>query len=132
MECNLSLLLWQHQKRPCRCADGKVCVVTGASRGIGKAIALRLGSEGGKVVVNYASSADAAEEVAAAIKSSGGDAMTFKCNTGNMDEIAAMFKATIDEWGTVDVLVNNAGVNIIAPCMASRTATLSNALPDAQ
>ena len=57
-------------------------MVTGASRGIGKAIALKLGSEGAKVVVNYASSADAAEEVAAAIKASGGDAMTVKCNTG--------------------------------------------------
>lgn len=91
-------------------ADGKVCIVTGASRGIGKAIALKLGSEGAKVVVNYASSADAAEEVASAIKSSGGDAMPFKCNTGSMDEIASMFKATMDEWGTVDVLVNNAGI----------------------
>lgn len=66
------------------------------------------------MVVNYASSANAAEEVAASIKSSGGDAMTYKCNTGSMDEITAMFKATMDEWGTVDVLVNNAGVNFAA------------------
>lgn len=91
-------------------ADGKVCVVTGASRGIGKAIALKLGSEGAKVVVNYASSADAAEEVAAAIKASGGDAMTVKCNIGDREEIVDMFKSVMDEWGTVDVLVNNAGI----------------------
>lgn len=84
-------------------------MVTGASRGIGKAIALKLGSEGAKVVVNYASSADAAEEVAASIKASGGDAMTIKCNTGDREEIAEMFKSVMDEWGTVDVLVNNAG-----------------------
>lgn len=88
-------------------------MVTGASRGIGKAIALKLGSEGAKVVVNYASSADAAEEVAAAIKESGGDAMTVKCNTGSQEEITAMFKTVMDEWGTVDVLVNNAGVILL-------------------
>lgn len=98
-------------RRPLLNADGKVCVVTGASRGIGKAIALKLGSEGAKVVVNYASSADAAEEVATAIKASGGDAMTVKCNTGDREEIADMFKSVMDEWGTVDVLVNNAGAH---------------------
>ena len=87
-----------------------MCLVTGASRGIGKAIALALGAEGAKVVVNYASSEDAAKEVAESIKASGGDAMTLKCNTGDREEIAAMFKQVSDEWGTVDVLVNNAGV----------------------
>ena len=90
-------------------ADGKVCVVTGASRGIGKSIALRLGAEGAKVVVNYASSEEAAKEVAESIRSSGGEAITVKCNTGSMDEITSMFKTTMDEWGTIDVLVNNAG-----------------------
>lgn len=90
-------------------ADGKVCLVTGASRGIGKAIALALGAEGAKVVVNYASSEDAAKAVAESIKASGGDAMTIKCNTGDREEIATMFKQVSDEWGTVDVLVNNAG-----------------------
>lgn len=107
-----------------RHADGKVCIVTGASRGIGKAIALKLGSQGGKVVVNYASSADAAEEVAAAIKASGGDAMPFKCNTGSMDEITAMFNATMDEWGTVDVLVNNAGASGIRSACSMADALL--------
>lgn len=91
-------------------AEGKVCVVTGASRGIGKAIALALGAEGAKVVVNYASSADAAEAVAAAIKEAGGDAMTAKCDTGDREAIEGMFKQVLDVWGTVDVLVNNAGI----------------------
>jgi 3-oxoacyl-[acyl-carrier protein] reductase len=104
-------------KAVCGLADGKVCVVTGASRGIGKAIAIALGTEGAKVVVNYASSADAAEEVAASIKTSGGDAMTVKCNTGDRSEIEAMFKQVSDEWGTVDVLVNNAG-ELNCGCMA--------------
>ena len=111
-------------------ADGKVCVVTGASRGIGKSIALKLGSEGAKVVVNYASSADAAEEVAAAIKASGGDAMTVKCNTGSQEEITAMFKTVMDEWGTVDVLVNNAGV-IILPSVYM-TNTMLHSIPQLQ
>lgn len=84
--------------------------MTGSSRGIGKAIALALGAEGAKVVVNYSASSDAAEEVASSIKSSGGDAMTVQCNTGKREEIEAMFKKVSEEWGTVDVLVNNAGV----------------------
>ena len=90
-------------------ADGKVCLVTGSSRGIGKAIALALGAEGAKVVVNYSASSDAAEEVASSIKSSGGDAMTVQCNTGSREDVEAMFKKVSEEWGTVDVLVNNAG-----------------------
>ena len=71
---------------------------------------MALGSEGAKVVVNYVSSEGPAAEVAEAIKAAGGDAMTVKCNTGNREEIEAMFKQVSDEWGTVDVLVNNAGV----------------------
>jgi 3-oxoacyl-[acyl-carrier protein] reductase len=83
--------------------------VTGASRGIGKAIAMALGAEGAKVVVNYVSSEGPAAEVVEAIKESGGDAMMIKCNTGVRAEIETMFKKVGDEWGTVDVLVNNAG-----------------------
>ena len=72
----------------CSCnADAPVCVVTGSSRGIGRAIALALGKDGAKVVVNYASSADAAEEVAEQIKQAGGDAITVKADLGNKDDI---------------------------------------------
>jgi 3-oxoacyl-[acyl-carrier protein] reductase len=94
-----------------------VCLVTGASRGIGKAIAIALGQEGAKVVVNYANSPDAAEDTASAIKSAGGDAMTVQCNTGKREEIEAMFKQVSDEWGTVDVLVNNAGTPMLHTCL---------------
>ena len=106
------VLIFLRFRRPGSRAEGKVCLVTGASRGIGKAIALALGAEGAKVVVNYASSAEAAEEVAAAIKASGGDAMTVCCNTGSREGLEAMFAEVLEKWGTIDVLVNNAGMYI--------------------
>ncbi|GMH38597.1 hypothetical protein BSKO_06481 [Bryopsis sp. KO-2023] len=87
-----------------------VCVVTGASRGIGKAIALALGAEGAKVAVNFASSSGAAEEVADQIRASGGEAIVVGANVSKKEEIDAMFKTVMGEWGTVDVLVNNAGI----------------------
>lgn len=91
-------------------ADKPVCIVTGASRGIGKAIALALGATGARVVVNYASSAGAAEEVAAAIAGLGGEALIVGANVGKREEIDKLFKAVVDKWGRVDVLVNNAGI----------------------
>jgi len=91
-------------------ADAPVAIVTGASRGIGKAIALKLGAAGCKVLVNYAASEGPAKEVAEAIKASGGDAMVFRANCAKQDEIQAMLKAAVDQWGTVDIMVNNAGI----------------------
>jgi len=90
--------------------DTGVCVVTGGSRGIGKAIALALGAAGCKVVVNYSASSVAAEEVAHTIESLGGQAIVFGANMGKPDEIEALFKATTEKFGAVDVLVNNAGI----------------------
>eukprot|EP01023_Acetabularia_acetabulum_P042564 TRINITY_DN421_c0_g1_i1.p2 TRINITY_DN421_c0_g1~~TRINITY_DN421_c0_g1_i1.p2 ORF type:complete len:284 (+),score=69.78 TRINITY_DN421_c0_g1_i1:134-985(+) len=90
--------------------EAPVCVVTGASRGIGRAIALSLGSSGAKVLVNYASSSGKAEEVAAEISSAGGEAMIFQANVSKQEEITAMIGAAQEKWGTVDVLVNNAGI----------------------
>lgn len=90
--------------------DTGVCIVTGASRGIGKSIALALGAAGCKVVVNYAASSAAADEVAHQIESLGGEAIVVGANMGNKDEIDSLIKATIDKWGTCDVLVNNAGI----------------------
>lgn len=87
-----------------------VCIVTGASRGIGKAIALALGATGAKVVVNYAASAEAAENVAASIKDSGGDAIVVKGSVADRADIEGLFKQAVATWGTVDVLVNNAGI----------------------
>lgn len=90
--------------------DAKVCLVTGASRGLGASIALELGKAGQKVVVNYAGSEDKALEVVEAIKAAGGDAIAIQANCGDQDSIKEMFKQVIDEYGTCDVLVNNAGI----------------------
>eukprot|EP00775_Hariotina_reticulata_P004765 gene4765-5015_t len=91
-------------------AEGPVCIVTGGSRGIGRAIALALGEKGCRVAVNYASSPDKAEEVAAEIVKLGGDAMTIGCNVAKRDELDKMFAAVAEKWGSLDVLVNNAGI----------------------
>lgn len=94
-----------------RCdATGPVCVVTGASRGIGAAIALKLGESGARVVVNYAASEGPANAVCEQIKAAGGDAIAVKANVANPEEVDALFKATMDKFGEVNVLVNNAGI----------------------
>ena len=90
--------------------EAPVCVVTGASRGIGRAIALALGESGARVLVNYASSAEKAEEVASKIEEFGGEALTFKGDMADEGDIKDMFAACVDKWGRVDVLVNNAGI----------------------
>src|SRR5947209_3549952 len=89
---------------------GKVGLVTGVSRGIGAAIAKRLAAEGAKVVVNYSASRGAAEEVVAAIRAAGGEAVAIKANVSNPAEIRAMFDAVRDQFGRLDILVNNAAV----------------------
>ena len=92
-------------------ADGPVCIVTGGSRGLGRAIALKLGGEGCRVVVNYAASAGAAEEVVAEIKKLGGDGVAVQADMSSSEGIKALFKATADAYDEpVGVLVNNAGI----------------------
>ena len=90
--------------------QGKVALVTGASRGIGRATALALASEGAAVVVNYASSSNAAAEVVAQIEAIGGQAIAFKANVANSDEVDQLIAATMEKFGRIDVLVNNAGI----------------------
>ncbi|KAG0608707.1 hypothetical protein M758_8G126100 [Ceratodon purpureus] len=90
--------------------EAPVSIVTGASRGIGKAIALALGGAGGKVLVNYARSAKEAEEVAQQIEEMGGSALVFGGDMSQQADVDAVFKAAMDKWGTVDILVNNAGI----------------------
>lgn len=87
-----------------------VVVITGASRGIGKAIALALGKAGCKVLVNYARSSKEAEEVSEEIEASGGQAITFGGDVSKEADVESMIKAAVDKWGTIDVLVNNAGI----------------------
>ncbi|MGM0454541.1 MAG: 3-oxoacyl-[acyl-carrier-protein] reductase [Cyanobacteriota bacterium] len=87
-----------------------VAIVTGGSRGIGRATALALASEGANVVVNYASSSAAAEEVVAEIQAMGSEAIAVKADVSQEDEANALIQAATDTWGRVDVLVNNAGI----------------------
>ncbi len=88
---------------------GKVAIVTGGSRGIGRAIAEDLAANGAKVVVNYNSNATAAEEVVSAIKATGGDALAVQANVADFEQAQQLIKATTDAFGQVDILVNNAG-----------------------
>jgi 3-oxoacyl-[acyl-carrier protein] reductase len=92
-------------------ADGPVCIVTGGSRGLGRAIALSLGAEGCKVVVNYAASAAAAEAVVDEIKALGGDGIAVQADMGTMDGCKKLFAETAAAYDEpVGVLVNNAGI----------------------
>jgi 3-oxoacyl-[acyl-carrier protein] reductase len=88
----------------------QVAIVTGASRGIGRAIALQLASQGAKVVVNYASSSTAADQVVAEITGNGGEAIALQADVSQADQVDALIKATIDKFNRIDILVNNAGI----------------------
>lgn len=87
----------------------KIVIVTGASRGIGRAIALELGTRGATVVVNYNSSQKPAEEVLGLIKEAGGDGMVYQADVSDAEQVDAMVKAVTTEYGKLDILVNNAG-----------------------
>lgn len=89
---------------------GKVAVVTGASKGIGAAIATRLGAEGATVVVNYASDKAGADKVVAAIEKAGGKAVAVGASVTKSAEVEKLFDETKKQFGKVDVLVNNAGI----------------------
>ena len=89
---------------------GQVAIVTGASRGIGKAVAQTLAAEGATVIINYNGSAEAAEAVATDIRSHGGVAEAVKCNVADFAESEAFVKAVTEKYGRVDILVNNAGI----------------------
>ncbi|MEM7649507.1 MAG: 3-oxoacyl-[acyl-carrier-protein] reductase [Cyanobacteria bacterium P01_A01_bin.70] len=88
----------------------QVAVVTGASRGIGRATAIALAAEGAHVVVNYARSSEAADAVVATITGDGGSAIALQADVSQADQVEALIKATTEKWGRVDVLVNNAGI----------------------
>ncbi len=90
--------------------SGKVAIVTGSSRGIGRAIAIRMAQHGAKVVIS-SRKAEACEKVAAEIKQAGGEAIVVPCNVSDKAQLQALVDATVKQWGRVDVLVCNAAVN---------------------
>lgn len=90
--------------------EGKVAVVTGASRGIGRAIALKLAEEGAKVVVNYSGSQAKAEEVVAMIQENGGEAIAVQASVSQTEEVTALMDAAVKTYSSLDILVNNAGI----------------------
>jgi acetoacetyl-CoA reductase len=90
--------------------SGRACLVTGGSRGIGRAIALELGQRGASVAVGYASNGEAAEQVAAEIATHGGKAFAFGCDVQDPEAVEPAVAAVVERFGKIDVLVNNAGI----------------------
>jgi 3-oxoacyl-[acyl-carrier protein] reductase len=105
---------------------GKVAIVTGASRGIGRAIALRLSQEGASVVVNYARGAEQAKDVVSAIEAAGGKALAVQADVSKTAEIRDLFDRTQETYSQIDILVNNAGVTFNKPVAEVTEAEFDN------
>ena len=90
--------------------SGRTALVTGASKGIGRAIAIRLAEAGARVAVNFNSSAEAAEEVARTIADGGGEALTVQADVSDLAQVSAMVDTVYGRWDHIDILVNNAGI----------------------
>jgi len=97
---------------PMETLAGAVVVVTGASRGIGRAIAEELGHEGARVVVNYLKNKEAAEDVVAKLQQDGCEAVAFQADVSDAAQAASLIQEAVNRFGRIDVLVNNAGQNI--------------------
>ncbi len=95
--------------------DAKTILVTGGSRGIGEELVRGFAAQGHRVVLNYSRSGDEAEAVASALKDEPGDIMCCQANVAQRDSVRQMFAAVADRWGMVDVLINNAGINLDGP-----------------
>jgi len=95
--------------------DGKVAIVTGASNGIGRAIAERLAQEGATVVVNYGKSADKAKAVVAGIEAKGGKAVAVQTDMSKIADVRRLVRETVQRFGRLDILVNNAGMFMYKP-----------------
>src|ERR1700757_1035935 len=106
----------------------KVAVITGASRGIGKAVAERLAKDGFAVVVNYASSAPEAEEVVSKIRAEGGEAIAIKADISDAGQVEQLFAQTLDKFGSVDVVVQNSGIMPLSPIGKGDAATFDKVI----
>ena len=100
----------------------QVAIVTGASRGIGRATALELACQGAKVLVNYHHSASAANEVVTQIADLGGEALAVQANVGDEHAATTLIEAALNRWGRLDILVNNAGITADAPLLRMKDA----------
>jgi len=94
---------------------GKVAVVTGASRGIGRATAERLARNGASVIINYVNSTSEAQAVVDGIAAHGGKALAIQANVGQLDDIRRLFRATVERLGRLDILIANAGYSVFKP-----------------
>ena len=95
--------------------EGKVVVITGASKGLGKAMALRFGEEKAKVVVNYRSTKKDLDEIVRSIKACGGDAITVQADISKEEDVKRLINEAVEAFGTLDVMVNNAGIENEVP-----------------
>lgn len=98
-----------------RTLEGQRAVVTGANSGIGEGVARGLAEAGAKVVINYVTAPEKAEQIVDEIRQAGGEAMAIRADVSKEDQVQAMFRQTIEAWGSVDILVNNAGLQRDAP-----------------
>ena len=92
--------------------SGKIALVTGSSRGIGRAMAERLSREGASVAINYVNNSNSAREVVAGIETAGGAAIALQGDVAKLEDIQGLFDRTIEHFGRLDVLINNAGIRI--------------------
>ena len=114
---------------PSRRLRGKIALVTGASRGIGRAIAKLFAQEGAKVVINYSRSEKEASSLAEEIKKQGGEVLLIKADVSKPQEVKEMVKKTLARFGRIDILINNAGVLVQASFLES-TAQMWNKMMD--
>jgi 3-oxoacyl-[acyl-carrier protein] reductase len=97
--------------------DGKVAIITGSSRGIGRVVAEQLADLGAKVVINYSSNRQKADEVVKSIAKKGGKAVALQADLSKLNAVKELFTKTIDEFGRLDILINNAGLMITKPLL---------------
>ena len=106
----------------------RVAIVTGASRGIGKAVAERLAKDGFGVVINYVSNAPEAEEVVAGINAQGGEAIAIRADVSDAGQVEQLFAQTLQKWGSIDVVVQNSGIMPLSPIGKGDVETFDNVI----